>query len=86
VFTGSGWADAWLIDKLENVDGLTNWTAGDREGRAPDQRLDFVFSPTAWTVDDAKVLAAPEQYDWFAQRSDHVPLVAALRPPEVLHR
>ena len=81
VFTGSGWSDAWLIDKLDGIDGPTNWTSGARRGRAPTQRLDFVFSPTAWTVADARVLAEPDLHDWFADRSDHVPLLAEVRPP-----
>jgi len=84
VFAGPGWADAWLIDKLEGIDGPTNWTPGDRHGRAPDQRLDFVFAPNGWTIDDATVLAAADSLDWFAERSDHVPLVATLRPPDLL--
>lgn len=81
VFTGSGWADAWLIDKLKDIDGPTNWTAGDRHGRGPDQRLDFVFAPTGWAIEDAKILAEVDRLDWFADRSDHVPLLAVLRPP-----
>lgn len=82
VFTGTGWVDAWSIDALKDVDGPTNWTAGGRRGRAPDQRLDFVFAPTGWTVSDAKVLATADTFDWFGDRSDHVPLLATLRPPE----
>lgn len=80
VFTGSGWSDAWLIDTLKD-DGATNWTAGDRLGRTPTQRLDFVFAPHGWTVIDARVLAEAGRLDWFAERSDHLPLVAELRPP-----
>jgi endonuclease/exonuclease/phosphatase family metal-dependent hydrolase len=81
VFTGSGWADAWMIDKLKDADGPTNWTQGERRGRAPTQRLDFVFAPTGWVVADARVLAEPTTMDWFADRSDHVPLLAELQPP-----
>jgi endonuclease/exonuclease/phosphatase family metal-dependent hydrolase len=81
VFTGSGWTDAWLIDKLQDNDGATNWTSGARRGRAPTQRLDFVFAPAGWTVADARVLAESDRLDWFAERSDHVPLVAELHPP-----
>jgi endonuclease/exonuclease/phosphatase family metal-dependent hydrolase len=82
VFTGSGWVDAWMIDRLKDIDGATNWTQGDRRGRAPTQRLDFVFAPTGWTVADARVLAEPDRIDWYADRSDHVPLLAVLEPPE----
>lgn len=84
VFTGSGWSDAWLIDTLQGIDGPTNWTPGDRLGRTPDQRLDFVFAPTGWLVQDARVLADAKRFDWFAERSDHVPLLATLRPPQEL--
>ncbi len=82
VLTGSGWSDAWSIDTLKDIDGPTNWTPGDRRGRPPTQRLDFVFAPNGWTIEDANVLAEPDRLDWFADRSDHVPLVAALRPPK----
>lgn len=80
VMTGSGWHDAWLIDRLADIDGSTNWTPGPRLGRAPDQRLDFVFAPAGWAVDDARVPAEADRFDWFAERSDHLPLVAVLRP------
>lgn len=81
VFTSSGWADAWLIDSLAGIDGSTNWTPGPRVGRPPSQRLDFVFAPTGWSVDDACVLAGADRWDWFAERSDHLPLLAVLRAP-----
>lgn len=84
VFTGSGWSDAWLIDTLKGIDGPTNWTPGNRHGRAPDQRLDFVFAPTGWTVSDAAVLADPDRHDWFGERSDHVPLSATMLAPAPL--
>ena len=77
----AGWIDAWTLDRLVDVDGSTNWTAGDRRGRPPTQRLDYVFVPPGWSVVDAAVLAAPERFDWFAERSDHLPFVAAVRPP-----
>ena len=53
----AGWIDAWMLDRLVDVDGSTNWTAGDRRGRPPTQRLDYVFVPAGWTVVDAAVLA-----------------------------
>jgi hypothetical protein len=40
-----------------------------------------VFAPTGWTVTDARVLAEPDRLTWFAERSDHVPLLAELHPP-----
>jgi len=82
VVTGSGWSDSWLIDKLQDIEGPTNWTPGERRGRPPSQRLDFVFVPPGWSVVDAKVLAESDRFDWFADRSDHLPLLAAARPPD----
>ena len=38
-----GLVDAWSIDTLKDIDGSTNWTPGERRGRPPTQRLDFVF-------------------------------------------
>jgi endonuclease/exonuclease/phosphatase family metal-dependent hydrolase len=77
----AGWIDAWALDRLADADGSTNWTSGQRRGRSPTQRLDYVFAPAGWTVVDAAVLATAERFDWFAERSDHLPLVAVLRPP-----
>lgn len=79
--SAAGWVDAWSLDRLTDVDGSTNWTSGDRHGRPPTQRLDYVFAPPGWTVVDASLAAPPERFDWFAERSDHVPLVAVLAPP-----
>lgn len=81
VLTGSGWFDAWSIEKSVEADGATNWTPGDRFGRVPTQRLDFVFVPAGWTVDEARVLAEADRFDWFAERSDHLPLLVIVRPP-----
>lgn len=74
----AGWVDAWKLDRLAGVDGSTNWTAGERHGRPPTQRLDYVFVPADWTVVDAAVLAPAERFDWFAERSDHLPLSAVI--------
>jgi endonuclease/exonuclease/phosphatase family metal-dependent hydrolase len=80
-FTAAGWIDAWMLDRLADVDGSTNWTAGTRLGRLPTQRLDYVFVPPGWLVLDAAVLAPPNRLDWFAERSDHLPLSATVSPP-----
>jgi endonuclease/exonuclease/phosphatase family metal-dependent hydrolase len=81
-FGVAGWVDAWTLDQLAVVDGSTNWTSGERRGRAPTQRLDYVFAPPGWTVVDAQVLASAERFDWFAERSDHLPVLAELRAPQ----
>jgi len=75
----AGWVDAWKLERLVDVDGSTNWTAGARRGRPPTQRLDYVFVPAGWTVVDAAVLAPAERFDWFAERSDHLPLSAVIQ-------
>lgn len=80
-FITGGWVDAWALDRLADVDGSTNWTPGSRLGRPPTQRLDYVFAPPGWTVEDAAVLASADRYDWFAERSDHLPLSATLQAP-----
>jgi endonuclease/exonuclease/phosphatase family metal-dependent hydrolase len=76
----AGWIDAWTLDRLADVDGSTNWTSGARRGRPPTQRLDYVFAPPGWTVVDAAVMASADRLDWFAERSDHLPVSAVLRP------
>jgi endonuclease/exonuclease/phosphatase family metal-dependent hydrolase len=81
-FTAAGWLDVWTLDRLADVDGSTNWTAGARLGRPPTQRLDFVFVPAGWRVLDAAVLAPADRLDWFAARSDHLPVAATVSPPE----
>jgi endonuclease/exonuclease/phosphatase family metal-dependent hydrolase len=71
-----GWLDAWtLAAGSDGGDGATNWTAGNRRGRPPTQRLDYVFVPPGWVVDEARVLADADRHDWFAERSDHLPLL-----------
>ena len=79
-FCAAGWTDAWTLSRLDDVDGSTNWTAGDRRGRPPTQRLDYVFVPPDWNVVDAAVLAPKQRYDWFAARSDHLPVAATVAP------
>jgi endonuclease/exonuclease/phosphatase family metal-dependent hydrolase len=78
-FSAAGWVDAWTLERLADVDGSTNWTSGARIGRPPTQRLDYVFVPPAWTVLDAAVLAPADRLDWFAERSDHLPVSATAR-------
>jgi endonuclease/exonuclease/phosphatase family metal-dependent hydrolase len=78
----AGWVDGWMLDHLVAVDGATNWTAGERRGRPPTQRLDYVFVPPGWRVVDAEVLASADRHDWFAERSDHLPLSVVARPPQ----
>ena len=54
--------------------GATNWTAGERQGRPPTQRLDVVFTPDGWIVSSAEVIVDP--LPALAALSDHLPLVA----------
>ena len=76
----AGWQDAWATsDRRGTGDGATNWTSGDRRGRSPTQRLDYVFVPFGWVVEEATVLAEPARHDWFAERSDHLPLLVRAR-------
>lgn len=82
----AGWIDAWMLDRLVAVDGATNWTAGKRHGRPPTQRLDYVFVPAGWRVIDAAVLATADRHDWFAERSDHLPLSVVASPPGMVHQ
>lgn len=84
----AGWRDAWgehhpavAADALESSDdvvdpGATNWTAGDRTGRPPTQRLDFVFVPPQWSVRSCVVVNDP--LGDLARVSDHLPVVAEL--------
>jgi endonuclease/exonuclease/phosphatase family metal-dependent hydrolase len=74
-----GWIDAWAA--AGTGDGATNWTPGERHGRLPTQRLDYVFAPPGGTVANCTVLASTDRLDWFADRSDHLPVSAVLRPP-----
>lgn len=91
----AGWTDVWARRPLAGTaspptlgaDGATNWSdTGPREGRPPDQRLDYVLVPAAWTVADASVPSGdpgpPDAaFDRWARLSDHLPLVSVLRPP-----
>jgi endonuclease/exonuclease/phosphatase family metal-dependent hydrolase len=78
-FRAAGWTDAWAaVAPVEG--GSTNWTPGPRGGRPPDQRLDYVLAPPGWTVVEAQVPATAHAIDWYAERSDHLPLLATLSP------
>jgi endonuclease/exonuclease/phosphatase family metal-dependent hydrolase len=82
-FVGAGWTDAWLAvhgDDAESA-GATNWTAGPRAGRAPTQRIDYVFAPPGWLVEGCIVAVDTDRFDDVAGLSDHLPVVATLRPP-----
>lgn len=75
IMTSAGWTDAWAAEVRSTLDGSTNWTPGDRSGRPPTQRLDYVFVPPGWIVDSAEVVGEAARLDWFAARSDHLPLI-----------
>jgi endonuclease/exonuclease/phosphatase family metal-dependent hydrolase len=82
-FVGAGWTDAWLAATGDDAEaaGATNWTAGRRVGRPPTQRIDYVFAPPAWLVESSAVAVEPDRFDDVARLSDHLPVVATLRPP-----
>ena len=75
----AGWIDAWAA-RHGGGSGATNWTVGARIGRAPTQRLDYVFAPAGWTIVACDVVAAP--IEDMAALSDHLPVVATVRPPD----
>jgi endonuclease/exonuclease/phosphatase family metal-dependent hydrolase len=81
-FTGAGWTDAWLAARGDHAEvaGATNWTAGPRVGRPPTQRIDYVFAPPGWFVESCAVAVEPDRFDDAARLSDHLPVVATLRP------
>lgn len=87
--TDAGWHDAWEAvhgdvaaggDRADGADrGATNWTDGDRQGRPPTQRLDYVFTPpSGWEIAAATVIGS-DDLDRFAALSDHLPLLVELR-------
>ena len=76
---GAGWIDAWQRARGD-AGGATNWTPGDRRGRAPTQRIDHVLAPSGSVVEDATVLDDP--LEQLGALSDHLPLVATVRLPE----
>ncbi len=82
-FLDAGWTDAWLAARGDDAEvaGATNWTAGRRVGRPPTQRIDYVFAPPGWLVESCAVAVEPDRFDDAAGLSDHLPVVATLRPP-----
>jgi endonuclease/exonuclease/phosphatase family metal-dependent hydrolase len=81
VFTAAGWTDAWqAANGDDELSGATNWTPGARLGRPPTQRLDYVFAPAGWRVENCTVPIEPGRHDDAAALSDHLPVAATLRP------
>jgi endonuclease/exonuclease/phosphatase family metal-dependent hydrolase len=82
-FLRAGWTDAWLAawGADAEVSGATNWTADRRVGRPPTQRIDYVFAPPGWVVESSALAVEPDRFDDVARLSDHLPVVATLRPP-----
>lgn len=68
-----GWRDAWS-ERHGDVEGPTNWTPGRRIGRAPTQRIDYVFVPAPWRIEGCRVVDTP--LGVLAELSDHLPLIA----------
>jgi endonuclease/exonuclease/phosphatase family metal-dependent hydrolase len=82
MFARAGWQDAWITAHGDGTTplGATNWTAGERAGRPPTQRIDYVLLPTGWEVDRVAVPdPGADGYDEWAALSDHLPLCAVLR-------
>ncbi len=80
-FTAAGWTDAWqAANGDDELAGATNWTPGPRRGRPPTQRLDYLFAPPGWSVEDCTVPIDPTGHDDAAVLSDHLPVAATLRP------
>lgn len=80
VFIEAGWVDAWRAVHGDGCPGATNWTPGDRLGRSPTQRLDYVLVPAGWHVEQCSVVA-DAGLEELARLSDHLPLAATLRLP-----
>ena len=79
----AGWADAWALDRLGESSTVrrTGRLGGDSAVHHPSVST-TCSAPSGWVVVDAAVLAAVERFDWFAARSDHLPVLAVLEPPE----
>ena len=81
-FTDAGLGDAWAVAATaEPGTGATNWTAGDRTGRRPTQRIDFVFLPDGWSP-RAVLVGDGAAIERFAELSDHLPVVVSARGPD----
>ncbi len=82
-FGAAGWLDAWRAvhgDAGEHL-GATNWTAGERRGRPPTQRLDYVLAPPGWHVESCAIAVDGSRLDDAAVLSDHLPVAALLHSP-----
>jgi endonuclease/exonuclease/phosphatase family metal-dependent hydrolase len=82
-FGAAGWRDAWRAVHGGGAEhlGATNWTAGNRRGRPPTQRLDYVLAPPGWQVESCAIAVDGSRLDDAAALSDHLPVAALLRPP-----
>jgi endonuclease/exonuclease/phosphatase family metal-dependent hydrolase len=75
-FAAAGLRDVWEQAHADRPHPPTNWRAGPRAA-PPVDRLDYVLVPNAVEVLDAHV---PADWERYAPLSDHLPVVAALRP------
>jgi endonuclease/exonuclease/phosphatase family metal-dependent hydrolase len=83
-FVAAGWRDAWSVTHPAAAprEGVTNWTPGDRTGRPPTQRLDYVFLPPSWRCVEMRMAEPDPDRGWddWARLSDHLPVAARLSP------
>jgi endonuclease/exonuclease/phosphatase family metal-dependent hydrolase len=77
----AGWVDGWAAVHAPDELGATNWTAGDRMGRAPTQRLDYVFAPPGSAVLACTIPIAGDDLDRAGRLSDHLPVAATVHVP-----
>ena len=77
--TRAGWVDAWAAVHDPDDIGATNWTPGERTGRPPTQRLDYVFAPPGAVVRSCAVAVGPADLDRAAGLSDHLPVAATVQ-------
>ena len=82
-FRAAGWIPArWTIERLAEQTARRTGRPGDRHGRPPAAPRLRVRPAEAWTVVDAEVLATADRFDWFAERSDHLPVTAVVQRPQ----
>jgi endonuclease/exonuclease/phosphatase family metal-dependent hydrolase len=80
----AGFSDAWSITHpgATTDDGPTNWTVGDRAGRPPTQRLDYIFLPPTWSCLELRTpsttMSTFDGWDDWSVLSDHLPVAARL--------
>jgi endonuclease/exonuclease/phosphatase family metal-dependent hydrolase len=77
----AGWVDGWAAVHDANELGATNWTPGERVGRAPTQRLDYVFAPPGSAVLACSIPNVDADLDRLARLSDHLPVAATVHLP-----